>query len=204
METDRAIDSRGQAWRATTLGGHAAGHQRHLVHQSWWLFVADVAAGFSAVEHGALLLSLLSHRRHLATDSRSPASAGATAGGQEADAHRRHYRQPVDQDGGKRGDRGYDAGKKIKGRKRHFLVDTLGLILTVVVHPADIQDRDGAKLVFQKLKRQGPFSRLKRIWADGGYAGELVGWANRFWSLDAGDCQEARRGIRGVAQAMDC
>lgn len=56
----------------------------------------------------------------------------------------------------------------------------------MVVHPADIQDRDGAKLVFQKLKRQGPFSRLKRIWADGGYAGELVGWANRFghWTLE--------------------
>jgi putative transposase len=46
-----------------------------------------------------------------------------------------------------KGIRGYDAGKKIKGRKRHLLVDTIGLVLMIVVHAADIQDRDGAKLV---------------------------------------------------------
>jgi putative transposase len=45
------------------------------------------------------------------------------------------------------GVRGYDAGKKVKGRKRHILVDTMGLLLMVVVHTADIQDRDGAKQV---------------------------------------------------------
>ena len=50
------------------------------------------------------------------------------------------------------GPRGYDAGKKVKGRKRHLLVDTLGLILAVVVHPANIQDRDGAKLVCEKVR----------------------------------------------------
>jgi len=55
-----------------------------------------------------------------------------------------------------------------------LIVDTLGLILAVTVHAADIQDRDGAKLVFEKLK--GRFCRLKRIWADGGYAGKLVNW----------------------------
>ena len=53
------------------------------------------------------------------------------------------------------GQRGYDAGKKIKGVKRHILVDTLGLLLAVVVHPANIQDRDGAKLVFAKAKLMG-------------------------------------------------
>jgi putative transposase len=69
---------------------------------------------------------------------------------------------------------GYDAGKKIVGRKRHILVDTMGLILAVVVHSAGIQDRDGAKLVFEKIKRDLP--RLELIWADGGYAGKLVEW----------------------------
>lgn len=54
------------------------------------------------------------------------------------------------------------------------MVDTLGLILAVVVHPADIQDRDGAKLVLGLL--EGRFSRLRLIWADGGYAGRLVEW----------------------------
>jgi len=72
------------------------------------------------------------------------------------------------------GIRGYDAGKKIKGRKRHLLVDTMGLLLMVVVHGADIQDRDGAKLVLAKIK--GCFPRLRLIWADGGYAGKLIDW----------------------------
>jgi putative transposase len=53
-------------------------------------------------------------------------------------------------------------------------VDTLGLILGVVVHAADIQDRDGAKLVLESLRKR--FSRLRLIWADGGYAGKLVEW----------------------------
>jgi putative transposase len=72
------------------------------------------------------------------------------------------------------GVRGYDAGKKIKGRKRHILVDAMGLLLMVVVHAASIQDRDGAKLVLAKVK--GRFPRLQLIWADGGYAGKLVDW----------------------------
>jgi len=70
--------------------------------------------------------------------------------------------------------RGYDAAKKVNGRKRHLLVDTLGLVLAVVVTSAAIQDRDGARLVLVKLARQ--FSRLVCIWADGGYAGALVAW----------------------------
>ncbi|GHO49709.1 IS5 family transposase [Ktedonospora formicarum] len=71
-------------------------------------------------------------------------------------------------------ERGYDAGKKVKGRKRHILVDTLGLLLIVVVHAASIQDRDGAKLVLEQIPER--FPRLAHIWADGGYAGQLVSW----------------------------
>lgn len=70
--------------------------------------------------------------------------------------------------------RGYDAGKKVSGRKRHILVDTIGLLLIVVVHAAHIQDRDGAKLVLERLQHR--FTRLRLIWADGGYAGALVDW----------------------------
>ena len=82
------------------------------------------------------------------------------------------------------GPRGYDAGKKVKGRKRHILVDTLGLILVVVVHVANIQDRDGAKLVFTKAKFL--FSRLTIIWADAGYTGKLIAWVSLVynWTLD--------------------
>ena len=63
------------------------------------------------------------------------------------------------------------------GRKRHILVDTMGLLLTVLVHAADIQDRDGAKLVLEKTR--GRFPRLQLIWADGGYAGKLIGWVKQ-------------------------
>ena len=62
----------------------------------------------------------------------------------------------------------------MSGRKRHIVVDTLGLLMAVVVHAADIQDRQGAMLVFKLLI--GKFPRLKKIWADGGYAGQLIGW----------------------------
>ncbi len=63
------------------------------------------------------------------------------------------------------GPRGYDAGKRIKGRKRHILVDTLGLLLALVVHSAGIQDPAGAKLVLAKIV--GWFPRLRLIWTDG-------------------------------------
>jgi transposase len=62
---------------------------------------------------------------------------------------------------------GYDAGKRVKGRKIHALVDTEGLPMGVVVHSGAIQDRDGAGLVLDKIRRRFPW--LELIWADGGY-----------------------------------
>ena len=82
-------------------------------------------------------------------------------------------RQPERQERRKRGawidPSGYDAGKKIKGKKRHILVDTIGLLLHAVVHPADIQDRDGGILVLSTLFGMYPF--LLKLFADGGYQG---------------------------------
>ena len=91
----------------------------------------------------------------------------------EASPTRRDYRQPEREKRRKRGASidppGYDAGKKIKGKKRHILVDTLGLLLHAIVHPADIQDRDGGVLVLRTLFGLYPF--LKKLYADGGYQG---------------------------------
>jgi transposase len=70
------------------------------------------------------------------------------------------------------GPRGYDAGKKINGRKRHLLTDTLGLPVAAAVHPADIQDRDGAPLVLASARFLYPW--LRHVFADGGYAGEKL------------------------------
>src|SRR6516225_6130947 len=72
------------------------------------------------------------------------------------------------------GPHSFDGGKKINGRKRHVVVDTQGLVLKVVVHPAGLHDRVGAKLVLQALNRI--FPRLRHLWADQGYAGVLRDW----------------------------
>jgi putative transposase len=71
-------------------------------------------------------------------------------------------------------ERGFDAGKLTYGRKRHILVDTLGLLLLVVVHSAGVQDRDGARRVLAPLAHR--FSRLRKIWADGIYNGGIAEW----------------------------
>ena len=82
------------------------------------------------------------------------------------------------------GPQGKDAFKKVNGRKRHLVVDTLGMVVAAVVHSAGIQDRDGAKLVLQKLV--GKFPRLKKILADGIYNGGIAEWAEEVggWILE--------------------
>jgi putative transposase len=67
---------------------------------------------------------------------------------------------------------GFDAGKRIKGRKRHIVVDTLGLMVGLVVHGAGVQDRDGAPAVLASIRRSWPW--LRHVFADGGYAGEKL------------------------------
>jgi putative transposase len=77
------------------------------------------------------------------------------------------------------GPRGYDGGKKVTGRKRHILVDTIGLLIACVVHPADIQDEDGARDVLARGKAR--FPRLKVVWADSRYACKRL--PERVWLL---------------------
>jgi putative transposase len=82
------------------------------------------------------------------------------------------------------GPRGKDPHKRINGRKRHLVVDTLGLVVAAVVHAADLQDRDGAKLVLKKLV--GRFPRLEKILADGISNGGIAEWAKELggWLLE--------------------
>lgn len=85
------------------------------------------------------------------------------------------------------GQRGYDGGKKITGRKRHILVDTLGLLLAIVVTQAALDDAAAAPLIFQDLRPEN-LPRLEVIWADGKYHNhELNGWLENFqptWRLE--------------------
>jgi putative transposase len=76
---------------------------------------------------------------------------------------------------------GYDAGKKIKGRKRHLLTDTEGLVLDVVVHSAGIQDRDGAKILLRHAKKI--LESIEKIFTDGGYAGKLIAWVQKQFGI---------------------
>lgn len=89
----------------------------------------------------------------------------------------------LDSDGYDAHSNGYDAHKNVKGRKRHLLVDTLGLPLSVYVTPANVQDRVGARLLLAGLKPLAP--RLKKIWADGAYSGEPLA----HWCREQGDLE---------------
>jgi putative transposase len=81
------------------------------------------------------------------------------------------------------GEKGYDAGERTPGRKRHIIVSTMGLLLAVVVYSASVQDRDGVKRVGERIK--GEFPRLRPIWADAACEA-AVGWAKQFgnWVLE--------------------
>ena len=81
------------------------------------------------------------------------------------------------------GTRGYDGAKKVCGRKRHLLVDTLGLVLMVVITAANVQDRDGARTLLSGLTTH--FRRLRVIWADGAYASIVEPVRQQFgWVLE--------------------
>lgn len=94
------------------------------------------------------------------------------------------------------GIRGYDAGKKINGRKRHIVTDTTGLLVGLVVHGADIQDRDGAPAVLNSIRYSFPW--LRHIFADGGYAGpKLRGALDKIgqWTLQIVKRSDAAKGF---------
>ncbi len=83
-------------------------------------------------------------------------------------------------------ERGYDGGKKVKGRKRHLLVDTQGLVLKAKVHAANIMDWDGIKMLLERAEVE--FPRLKHLWLDAGYRGEDKGkdWVEKAlgWTVE--------------------
>jgi len=94
---------------------------------------------------------------------------------------------------------GYDANKKIKGRRRHVMVDTQGFLLAVSVQAGNVQDRDGSKEVLSYCK--GTYPRLSLVWADSVYGGELVDWAaSRYgWTLEIVKKSEDQKEVKGFA-----
>ena len=72
--------------------------------------------------------------------------------------------------------------KKVTGRKRHLLVDTEGNVITVVLHCADLQDRDGAYFVLEDIDRIAP--DIEKIWVDGAYRGELITYGHDVYGIN--------------------
>jgi putative transposase len=89
------------------------------------------------------------------------------------------------------GPHGYDGGKKLSGRKRHLLVDTLGLLLKVVVHAANLQDREGVPFLLEPVK--GQFPRMEKVWVDNGYTGTGRTWIKEHMGWDVVVVSHPRR-----------
>src|SRR6266700_2440728 len=189
LDTRNATSGRGcRVWRpvercrihpavadaAASQAGRAAAHDRiaqrarravpRLAHR---LPMAPPTGGIPALADGVRILARLHRRRGVGRDAARPAHGGARGRGARGQPVGRDHRQPERQDDGKGGPRGWDAGKKVRGRKRHIVVDTLGFLLAVLAHPADIQDRPGAVSLLPRL--QGVV-----LYADSGYAGPMV------------------------------
>ncbi len=103
------------------------------------------------------------------------------------------------------GPRGYDAGKKVKGRKRHILTDTNGLLVAATVHPADLQDRDGAVPLLASIRK--PFPWLRHVFADGGYGGtklQISLSALGRWTLEIVKRSDLAQGFQILPQTLGC
>ena len=184
MGTSGSSVARGQTRRPTSVRGPAGSTARHIVCVAERLRLAPAAARSAPLADCVHIFPALDPGRHRGPHPGDLAAGGAGRRGPKPDPQRRYHRQSVYENHGKRGPLGYDAGQKVTGRKRHIIVDTIGLLLTVVVHPADMQDRDGAQLVMHRW--QGRCPRLRLIWADAGYAGQLNEWVRTRsgWTLE--------------------
>ena len=135
--------------------------------------VVGAAQGPAAEVDGASLLHAVGLGRHTRAHPPRALCGGTRPGRARGEPIGGGDRQPERQGSAKRGasldPQGFDAGKKVTGRKRHILVDTFGLLLSVIVHPADVQDRDGARELLRTARRSFPF--IETIFADGGYQG---------------------------------
>src|SRR4051812_43833670 len=160
------VDPARQARGTAPHHRHAPPPRRPVLPGAHRLPVAPPAAapGLPALAHDLRLHARVRGRGRVGGDPPPPGGDAARAGRQGAEPERRDHRHAKRQDDRKGGPRGYDAAKKVKGRKRPVAVDTGGLLLGVIVHAADVQDADGAGDLLRRLKRLYPWP--KAVFAD--------------------------------------
>ena len=169
-------------WRKTAEIWVAAGDRCPAVCGQDGLSVAAVAGRFSSLADGLSAVPGLALGWDLGAGDEDAPGTGPSGARAKRLADRGDHRFAVGEDGAKRGRRGYDAGKKIKGRKRHIAVDTKGNLLAVIVHSAGIQDRLGAGAVLTRLFCQ--FTSILTVFVDGGYTGKLIAWAQQMFGYN--------------------
>ena len=139
MGADRAVYSARTARRSQTFGRCAGNSQRHFLCADDGLPMAGAAERFAAEEYNAFLFCAVGSGRHAGARPRGALCRCSRSSGPRGQSKRRDHRQPVCESRSKRGSKidpqGFDAGKKVTGRKRHILVDTLGLLLGVSCCP---------------------------------------------------------------------
>ncbi len=138
--------------------------------------VAGAAGQLSSLAELSPAVSGLARQRPMGADQRRAGAPEPSSPWARHHAYGSRPRFAERQNGAKRGQRGYDAGKRIKGRKRHIAVDRSGHLLAAVVHGAGARDSAGARLLLPQLAARYPTART--VYADGGYQGKLLDWAS--------------------------
>jgi len=156
--------------------------------------VAPTAAELSGLANGLRLLFSLAPGRRLASDSACLARRCSGDDRTQSFSQCRGYRQSHGEDCPKRGQRGFDGGKKIKGRKQHIAVDTQGFILAVLVHSAGISDSRGSHLLISRL--MAVCGTLQLIWVDGGYKAGCIAWAKWMFGITLEVVQKVAKGFQ--------
>ena len=174
MEVPRSFDSTTKARRTPPHYGYASRLQRHLLPTQNRMSVAYAPEGFPSELNCLPLLSQMATPGSVGENEPSPARPSARADGQIPSSERYGCRLSISEDGGKKGEvYGFDGGKKVKGRKRHLLVDSVGLLFKVLVTEGNGGERVAAAygVMCLLMESEEYLRRMQVLWVDSGYEG---------------------------------